>query len=57
MNVVQEGNSDQDAEEIEVHLARIPGNPPQVRAFTLLRFARADLLPAKSMVEDAARLL
>jgi hypothetical protein len=57
MNVVQEGNGDQDAGEIEVHLAQIPGNPPQVRAFTVLRFTRADLLPATSMVEDAARLL
>ena len=57
MNVVVEGKNGQDAEEVEIHIARIPGKPPRIRAFTLVRFARADLLPARNMLDEAARLL
>jgi hypothetical protein len=57
MNVVLEANSTQDGDEFEFHIARIPTTPPRTRAFSLVRFARADLLPAKSMLDEANRLL
>jgi len=56
MNIVAE-NAMQDGVPFEFHVARIPGDPPQDRAFALVRFARADLLPADQVVEEAARLL
>jgi hypothetical protein len=57
MNVVVEGGSDQEGEQFEFHIARIPTTPPRMRAFSVIRFARADLLPAKSMLDEAGRLL
>jgi hypothetical protein len=43
--------------EIEVWSALVPGTPPQVRAFSLVRFPRADLLPSGQLIDDASRLL
>jgi hypothetical protein len=57
MNVVLEPGSGEAGDEVDFQVARIPTNPPQVRAFALVRFARADLLPATSMLDEAARLL
>lgn len=57
MNVVMEGKSAQVGEEIEFQIARIPTTPSRMRTFSLIRFARADLLPAKNMLDEAARLL
>jgi hypothetical protein len=57
MNVVLDDHSTQDGEQFEFDIARIPSTPPRTRAFALVRFARADLLPAKSMLDEAARLL
>lgn len=57
MNVVLKGKNAQASEEIEFHIARIPTTPPRKRAFSLVRFARADMLPAKSMLDEAERLL
>jgi hypothetical protein len=57
MNVVLEDGNAQAGADLEVHLARIPTTPPRTRAFSLLRFARSDLLPAKSMYDEANRLL
>ncbi len=57
MNVVVEDGSAQAGAELEVHTARIPTSPPRTRAFSLVRFARSDLLPAKSMYDEANRLL
>jgi hypothetical protein len=45
MNVVRE-ESVQATHEIEFHIAHIPGNPPQTRAFVLVRFPRSDLRPS-----------
>jgi len=56
-NVVLDANSAQAGPELEFHFARIPTTPPRTRAFAPVRFARADLLPAKSMLDEAARLL
>ncbi len=57
MNVVLEDGNAQAGADLEIHLARIPTTPPRTRAFSLLRFARSDLLPAKSMYDEANRLL
>lgn len=56
-NVVLEAASADAGAELELHFARIPTTPPRTRAFSLVRFARADMLPAKSMLDEAARLL
>lgn len=56
-NVVLEAGSAQEGAELELRFARIPTTPPRTRAFSLVRFARANLLPAKSMLDEAARLL
>jgi len=56
-NVVIEEKDTQAGTEIEFQFARIPTTPPRTRAFALVRFARADLLPAKSMLDEAARML
>jgi hypothetical protein len=57
MNVVLEPGSAEPGDDIAFQVARIPATPPLVRAFTLVRFARADLLPATSLLDEAARLL
>ncbi|MEN3366227.1 MAG: hypothetical protein V7606_3501 [Burkholderiales bacterium] len=57
MNVEVGENSTQAGEDFEFHIARVPTTPPRVRAFSLVRFARADMLPAKSMLDEAARVL
>lgn len=43
--------------EIDFQFARIPTTPPRTRAFALVRFARANLLPARNMLDEAARVL
>jgi hypothetical protein len=57
MNVVLEPGSSEAGDEIAFQVARIPGTPPQMRAFALVRFARAELMPATSLLDEAARLL
>jgi hypothetical protein len=57
MNVVVEDAASEDGAEIEFRVARIPASPAGMRAFSLVRFARADLLPAPSMDDAAKRLL
>lgn len=57
MNVVVEGAGAEAGEEFDFHVARVPGTPPRERAFAPIRFARADLLPARSMLDEAGRLL
>jgi hypothetical protein len=57
MNVALAPGSSAAGAELAVQLARIPTTPPQLRAFALVRFARADLQPATSMFDEAARLL
>jgi hypothetical protein len=44
MNVVRE-ESAQTSHEIEFDIARIPGNPPQMRVFVLVKFPRIELRP------------
>lgn len=57
MNVIVAQASGEAASEITFQIGRLPTSPPRMRAFTLVRFRRADLLPAASLFERAARLL
>jgi hypothetical protein len=57
MNVVQTDDSPEAGEEIVFQSARIPGEPPETRAFALVRFPRADLLPAETLRYEAVRHL
>ncbi|NLP63765.1 hypothetical protein [Paraburkholderia sacchari] len=54
MNVVRNDET-QASRVMEFRLARIPGDPPRMRAFALVRFPRAELLPAGLHI-DAATL-
>jgi hypothetical protein len=56
MNVVAPAGG-AEAPEITFQVARIPENPPRLRAFAVIRFARADLLPASTLFERASKLL
>jgi hypothetical protein len=57
MNVVLTGPAAQTGEEIEIRVARIPADAPEARAFALVRFARANLLPRTPGLDDAARFV
>lgn len=57
MNLVVEPGSDEQGADVQFHLARIPMQPPQTRAFVLVRIARDDMPPAGSVLDDAAHLL
>jgi hypothetical protein len=57
MNVILDEHSTQAGDDFEFRIARLPTTPPRMRAFTLIRFARADLLPEKNKFEEAAQLL
>lgn len=57
MNVVQAPGHPDGGDELVFQVAQIPTVPPQVRAFALVRFARADLRTAGGLLDDAARLL
>jgi hypothetical protein len=57
MNVVLDEHSTQAGDDFAFQVARLPTTPPRVRAFSLVRFARADMLPMQSMFDRAAQLL
>jgi hypothetical protein len=57
MNVVLPPESAADSADLVIQVARIPTTPPELRAFVLVRFARAELLPAPNMFDEASRLL
>jgi len=58
MNIVIEDGTAQTSTDFEFLVARLPGTvPAQMRAFTLVRFPRAELLPAQRLFDDAARFL
>jgi hypothetical protein len=38
-------------------MARLPASSNAMRAFSMVRFRRADLLPARDMLTEARRLL
>jgi hypothetical protein len=57
MNVVQPPGSLDACDEVVFQVAQVPTVPPQTRAFTLVRFARADLGSPTGLLDEAARLL
>lgn len=57
MNVVIEGDASHGEVEIEFPFARIPASPLGERAFTLVRFARNDLLKMPSLFDEGARFV
>jgi hypothetical protein len=57
MNVLIEADSAEPGTELELRLARIPGNPPRSRALALVRVFRADVLPRGSLLDEAKRLV
>jgi hypothetical protein len=57
MNVVLPPGSRDGGDEVVFQLAQVPTVPPQMRAFTLVRFARGDLCSATGLLDEAARLL
>jgi hypothetical protein len=57
MNVVVPPGSRDAGDEVVFQVAQVPTVPPQERAFTLVRFARADLRSSTGMLDEAARLL
>ena len=56
MNVVQEDETKRGSE-IEFHFVRIPGVAPEMRAFAMVRFRRADLPPGGLHIDAAMRAL
>lgn len=57
MNVVLEPGSAEPGDEVVFQVAQVPTVPPQARAFTLVRFARADLGSPQGLLDQAARML
>lgn len=57
MNVVLPPEARDGGAEVVFQVAQVPTVPPQARAFTLVRFARADLRPPGGLLDEAARLL
>jgi hypothetical protein len=42
---------------MEFNIARLPGNPPQMRAFALVRYRRDGMLPEGLHIDAAMRAL
>jgi hypothetical protein len=57
MNVVLPPGSQEAGDDVVVQVAQLPTVPPQTRAFTLVRIARAGLRSPDGLLDDAARLL
>ena len=56
MNVVRNDDT-QASRDIEFRVARIPGDPPRMRAFTLVRLPRAELPPVGLHIDAATRAI
>jgi hypothetical protein len=57
MNVVLPPGSLDAGDEVVFQVAQVPTVPPQTRAFTLVRFARANLGSSTNLLDEATRLL
>ncbi len=57
MNVVLPPERRDGGEDVVFQVAQVPTVPPQARAFTLVRVARADMCSATVLLDEAARLL
>ncbi|MGB9109114.1 MAG: hypothetical protein WCC39_10560, partial [Telluria sp.] len=57
MNVILPPGSTEGGDEVAFQVAQVPTVPPRQRAFTLVRFARADLQSPTGLLDEAARVL
>jgi hypothetical protein len=57
MNVVVKDGDTRPAREVEFQMVHLPASPHAMRAFSMVRFKRGDLLPARDMLKEAGRLL
>jgi hypothetical protein len=57
MNVVLEGSTPHDSAPIVFPLARLPSSPQGPRAFSLVRFARADLQALPRVLDQDSRFV
>ncbi|WP_427308885.1 hypothetical protein [Cupriavidus sp. H39] len=57
MNVLLAPESAAPAHEINLLTAHVPGDPPLVRSFALVRFARGGMLSSSALLDEAASLL
>jgi hypothetical protein len=57
MNVLLPEGNTAPGDELDLLTAHVPGDPPLVRAFSLVRFARAGMLSRTSLLDEAERLL
>ena len=55
MNLVVDDASNERAADLTLNLAHLPMQPPETRAVEFVRIARADLPPAGTALDDAAR--
>lgn len=56
-NVLLAPDSTEPSTDIDLLTAQIPGDPPLVRSFSLVRFARGDMLSSRALLDEAERLL
>ena len=57
MNAIVENGYVREGTTIELRLASVPETAGATRAFALVKFARSDLLPAPSMVDQERKFL
>ncbi|CAG9186659.1 hypothetical protein [Cupriavidus pinatubonensis] len=57
VNVLLSADSTVPGEDLELLCAHVPGDPPLVRWFSLVRYARADMLSQAMLLDEAARML
>ncbi len=57
MNVVQNAETNQPCIELKLNVVQFTTDPPQTRAFALVRFPRSELRTASEILDEAARLL
>jgi hypothetical protein len=57
MNVALDASATPEGAEIVFPLARLPASPLGERAFSLIRFARADLVPLPTVFDEDSRFM
>ncbi|MGN5479559.1 hypothetical protein ACTMU2_29525 [Cupriavidus basilensis] len=57
VNVVLPADSTVPGDDLELLCAHVPGDPPVVRWFSIVRYARAGMLSQATLLDEAARML
>ncbi len=57
VNVMLSADSTVPGDDLELLCAHVPGDPPLVRWFSIVRYARADMLSPATLLDEAARML